>query len=112
MEKSRFGTQGRECTFQITWADQVGIKDDDSIFEALKPFLTQSGAWYRLAETDEKAFQQSDWNDLMKDNTFRKRVLDLVESEIIVKFDKRTGDAKNYYNIDKDNLDKEKELDG
>jgi RecA/RadA recombinase len=102
LEKSRFGTQGRECFFRIMWADQVGVLDEESIFEAVKPFIKQSGAWYELeVEGKPKKFQEKQWVELMKtDEAFLKTVYHLMENEVVVKFDTREGDAKNFYNID------------
>jgi len=102
LEKSRFGTAGRECLFKIMWGGSVGVLDNESIFEAIKPFIKQMGAWYELdvAGTPKK-FQQSGWEELMsKDEAFKKSVLDIMDREVIVKFDTREGDAKNYYNIE------------
>lgn len=102
LEKSRFGTAGRECLFKIMWGGSVGVLDNESIFEAIKPFIKQMGAWYELdiAGTPKK-FQQSGWEELMsKDEAFKKAVLDIMDREVIVKFDTREGDAKNYYNIE------------
>lgn len=102
LEKSRFGTQGRECFFRIMWADQVGVLDEESIFEAVKPFIKQSGAWYEL-EVDGKArkFQEKQWVELMKtDEAFLKTVYNLMENEVVVKFDTREGDAKAFYNLE------------
>jgi len=102
LEKSRFGTQGRECLFRIMWADQYGILDEESIFEAIKPFIKQSGAWYEMEiDGKPKKFQQAGWENLMKtDEAFKKAVLDLMEQEVIVKFDTREGDSKSFYNIE------------
>ena len=36
LEKSRFGTQGRQCNFKILWGDNVGVQDEESWFEAIK----------------------------------------------------------------------------
>ena len=37
LEKSRFGTQGRQCNFKILWGtDNIGVQDDQSLFEAVK----------------------------------------------------------------------------
>ena len=50
LEKSRFGTQNRECFFKILWGTpEVGIMDEESIFVSIKPFLKQMGAWYELS---------------------------------------------------------------
>jgi recombination protein RecA len=102
LEKSRFGTQGRECFFRIMWADQVGVLDEESIFEAVKPFIKQSGAWYELeVEGKPKKFQEKQWVELMKtDEAFLKTVYHLMENEVVVKFDTREGDAKAFYNLE------------
>lgn len=101
LEKSRFGTAGRECLFRIMWGGTVGVLDNESIFEAVKPFLTQAGAWYSTeVEGQTKKFQQSQWEELMKEEPFKKAILDIMDREVIVKFDTREGDAKNFYNIE------------
>jgi len=101
LEKSRFGTAGRECLFKIMWGGSVGVLDNESIFEAVKPFIKQMGAWYEMdiAGTPKK-FQQSNWEEFMKEESFKKAVLDIMDREVIVKFDTREGDAKNFYNIE------------
>jgi len=102
LEKSRFGTQGRECLFRIMWGtEQVGILDGESIFEAIKPFIKQSGAWYEIeVDGKPKKFQQSQWDDLMKDDNFRQTVYRLMDEEVIVKFDNREGESSLFYNIE------------
>lgn len=102
LEKSRFGSQGRECFFRIMWADRVGVLDEESVFEAVKPFIKQSGAWYELEVNGKaKKFQEKQWVELMKsDEEFQKTVYDLMEQEVIVKFDNREGDAKAFYNLE------------
>jgi RecA/RadA recombinase len=102
LEKSRFGSQGRECFFRIMWADQIGVLDEESIFEAVKPFIKQSGAWYELEINGKpRKFQEKSWVELMKtDPEFQKTVYDLMENEVVVKFDTREGDSKNFYNIE------------
>ena len=104
LEKSRFGTVGRECTFRILWAgEEIGILDHESVFEAIKPFIKQMGAWYEIDVAGQpKKFQTSQWDELMEDQTFRDAVYKIMEEEVVVKFEKRQGEAKNYYNIDGD----------
>lgn len=101
LEKSRFGTAGRECLFKIMWGGAIGVLDNESIFEAIKPFIKQTGAWYEMeVDGQAKKFQQSSWEDLMKEEGFKKAVLDIMDKEVVVKFDTREGDAKNFYNIE------------
>ena len=101
LEKSRFGTAGRECLFKIMWGGAIGVLDNESIFEAIKPFIKQTGAWYEMeVDGQAKKFQQSSWEDLMKEEGFKKAVLHIMDTEVVVKFHTREGDAKNFYNIE------------
>lgn len=102
LEKSRFGTVGRECSFRILWAgENIGIMDDESVFEAIKPFLKQSGAWYEVdLDGKPKKFQASQWQELMDDDVFRNVIYDIMEKEVIVKFENREGNAKDHYDLD------------
>jgi recombination protein RecA len=101
LEKSRFGTAGRECLFKIMWGGAIGVLDNESIFEAIKPFIKQTGAWYEMeVDGQAKKFQQSSWEELMKEEGFKNAVLGIMDREVVVKFDTREGDAKNFYNIE------------
>ncbi len=102
LEKSRFGTHGRTCNFKILWGDNVGIQDEESWFDAISPseYISNSGAWFNLKMPDgyEKKFQKSKFADLARDDEeFRKRILDIIDEEVIMKFDKRLGEASQYY---------------
>ena len=102
LEKSRFGTEGRNCTFRILWGTQdIGIQDEESWFDAIKSsnYMQSAGSWYTLTSGDySKKFQPSKWTELVKtDDEFRAKVLELMESEVIQKFDKRQGTAADFY---------------
>jgi len=102
LEKSRFGTQGRSCAFRILWGNEVGIRDEESWFDAIKgsSYLASAGAWYTLKMPDgyEKKFQPSKWTEIIDaDEDFKARVLSIMDEEIIQKFEKRQGDAKRFY---------------
>jgi len=103
IEKSRFGTQGRNCAFRIMWGtDEVGINDEESWFDAIKSSecLTSKGAWYTLETPDgyTKKFQPSKWAEIIKeDNEFKERVLRLMDEEVIQRFDQRSGNAEEFY---------------
>ena len=102
LEKSRFGTQGRNCVFKILWGDEaIGIQDRESWFEAIQisDNLKQSGAWFALVHEDgtEEKFQRKNWTEKLKDEKFYNRVLKIMEEDIIMKFDNRTGKAEDYY---------------
>ena len=105
LEKSRFGTQGRTCNFKILWGESIGVQDEESWFDAIKSsqYLNNSGAWFSLTMPDgsQKKFQKKSWVDLIaKDKAFKSRVLEIMEEEVILKFDKRLGDASNYYDTE------------
>ena len=107
LEKSRFGTQGRNCAFKILWGtDSVGVQDEESWLEAIKGSdnLRQAGAWYSLVHADgtEEKFQSAHWTDKLQDEKFRGRVFEIMDDEIIRKFDVREGSAEDFYDVDKD----------
>jgi len=106
LEKSRFGTAGRQCAFKILWGGQVGIQDEQSWLEAIRgsSSLKNSGAWYRLdmADGTEVKFQKAGWVDKLQDPKFRQRVMDIMDEEVILKFEKRQGKAEDFYDVDKE----------
>jgi len=102
LEKSRFGTQGRSCTFRIMWGNEIGIRDEESWFDAVKSSdcLSSAGAWYTLAlpEGYTKKFQPSKWTELISnDIEFKEHVIRLMNEEVVQKFDRREGDAQSFY---------------
>mgnify|MGYP003648635771 CR=1 FL=1 len=105
IKKSRFGSQNRECTFKIIWAGgEAHIQDEESWFLAIKgsKYLEQKGAWYSLVYDDgeKEKFQQAQWVAKMKNEKFKSRVLELMEQEIILKFENKEGEAAAFYDID------------
>jgi recombination protein RecA len=108
LEKSRFGTQGRSCAFRILWGtEEIGIRDMESWFDAIKgsECLTSAGAWYTLSMPDgyTKKFQPSKWTSIITtDEEFRNNVIKLMDEEIVMKFDKRQGDASAFYEEQED----------
>ncbi len=107
LEKSRFGTAGRNCAFKILWgSEDIGVQDKESWLEAIKisDNLKQAGAWYSLVYTDgtEEKFQSAHWLDKLEDDKFRNRVFEIMDEEIIKKFDNREGDAGDFYDVDKE----------
>jgi len=106
LKKSRFGTQGRQCTFKILWGGDVYIQDEESWFEAVKGSknIEQKGAWYNLLYEDgtSEKFQAAKWTQKLKNEKFRNRVLKIMDEEVILRFEDRTGDAAGFYDIDKE----------
>ncbi len=102
LEKSRFGTAGRFCTFRILWGTQeIGVQDEESWFDAVKKssHMSSAGAWYTLTMGDYvKKFQPSKWaSTLEKDPKFKEQVLDLIQKEVVQAFDERNSSASNFY---------------
>ena len=101
LEKSRFGTAGRQCNFKILWGDEIGVQDEESWLDAIKGshHLVNSGAWFALTYVDGTTdkFQTATWKKKLEDPKFRQRVLEIMDEEIIMKFDDRTGSAESFY---------------
>ena len=104
LEKSRFGTAGRQCAFKILWGGEVGIQDEESWFEAVKgsDHLISSGSWYTLTHSDgtTEKFQPGRWMEKMANEKFKTRILELMDEEVVLKFDKRQGNAEDFYDVD------------
>ena len=98
IEKSRFGSEGRTCGFQITWGKSVGIQDEESWFEALKLSGSprfKTGAWNKMFDRKGKEFkfQRSSWIKKLQDNDFRACVFDIMDEQIIKLFE---SEGKNF----------------
>jgi len=99
IEKSRFGSYGRTCAFKILWGDDVGIQDEESWLEAIKlsgtDRLKRGGSWYTIVGADGKEFkfQASKWIEQLQDDEFRKVVYDIMDKEIIEKYDNDGSDV-------------------
>ena len=100
LEKSKFGTQGRICNFKILWGgDDVGIMNDESLMVAIKSSdkLKNAGAWFTLQGWDKK-FQAATFPKLMQtEPKFSKIVYEIMDEEVIRKFENKTGSAKDFY---------------
>lgn len=105
LEKSRFGTTGRRCEFQILWgAGLYGVQDEESWLEAIKGSerLKTAGAWYTLVtdEGNEIKFQRKQWLDKLQEEEFRKAVFSVMDEHVIMKFKNREGNAADFYGDD------------
>jgi len=108
LEKSRFGTQGRQCNFKILWGtEDVGVQDRESWFEAIKgsEHIKQAGAWFTLMYADgtEERFQASKWAKKLENEKFLARVEELMDIEVVRKFDAREGTAEEFYGEKEEN---------
>lgn len=92
LKKSRFGSEGRDCEFKIMWGGDIRIQDEESWLEILKrsktPNFSSAGAWYTIVPKEGKPikFQSKQWTTKLKDETFRKAVLDILEEVMIEKY--------------------------
>lgn len=111
IEKSRFGSEKRVCSFQIVWGDseKLGILDEKSWLEAIKPSqYVESGTWWKiLNKKDPKKvdfnFQSSGFEEKLKeDEKFRKRVLEIMDEEVIENYAKQTKDASAFEKLEDD----------
>ncbi len=111
LEKSRFGTAGRICNFKIMWGGDIGVRDDESLFEAIQSskHLNNAGAWWTLSYEDgsKEKFQASKWPQLMTGEKFRDRVMAILDEEVVLKFDKRLVDADVFYEEEDEEATKE-----
>ena len=103
LEKSRFGTAGRYCTFRILWGtEDIGIRDEESWFDAVKgsKHMKSAGSWYTLTMPSgyTKKFQPSRWTKMIQsDKEFKKNIIELIDIEVVQKFDKREENANKFY---------------
>ena len=83
------------------WGDNIGVQDEESWLDAIKGSeqLKQAGAWYEICYDNGQTekFQASKWVEKLQDDAFRKRVLEIMDEEVIRKFDDRSGDPAEYY---------------
>ena len=105
LEKSKFGTQGRICNFKILWAgERIGIMNEESLLTAIKKSdkISVSGAWYQMEGYDKK-FQASKFAELLNtDGSFSKIVHDIIDEEVIRKFENKTGKASDFYDTEEE----------
>ena len=50
----------------------------------------------------EEKFQSAHWVTKLQDDQFKNRVFEIMDEEIIRKFDTREGNAKDFYDVDKE----------
>lgn len=101
--KSRFGTQDRFAEFKILWGDRVGVMDEESLLEAIKGSeYLETGTWNKLLNED--GSELAKWQgledgfvrEMKKNDVFRERVMEILEEEVILKFDQRQGSGKDF----------------
>lgn len=104
LKKSRFGTEGRECSLKLLWGgEKIEVSDHEAWLDIIsKSSRASSGAWWKVTLRDGsvKQFRSAEFSNELKNEDFRNAVLSIVEEELITKFDKQVGNASNYYNIE------------
>ena len=92
IQKSRFGSEGRNCEFKIMWGNDIGIQDEESWLEILKrsktPNFSVAGAWYTIIPKEGKPFkfQSKQWKEKLQDEKFRDAVIDLLNEVMVEKY--------------------------
>lgn len=104
LKKSRFGTEGRECSLKLLWGgEKIEVSDHEAWLDIIsKSSRASSGAWWKVTLLDGsvKQFRSAEFSNELKNEDFRNAVLSIVEEELITKFNKQVGNASNYYNIE------------
>ena len=53
----------------------------------------------RYKDGTEEKFQPSKWKSMLTNQKFRDRILEIMDEEVILKFDKRQGEVADFYDI-------------
>lgn len=90
VKKSRFGTQGRSCHFQICFdGDKIGILDELSWQEPVEgsEFVVAHGGWKTLTYKGfERKYQSGGWLEELKNEKFKEAVLAILREQLVVKY--------------------------
>lgn len=85
VKKSRFGTFRKKTTFQIKWGDIVDFDEEMYWLDEISnsPYI-KSGTWWTLTHSDgtEEKFQKNSFQEKLKNDKFRQRILELLDEEI------------------------------
>jgi RecA/RadA recombinase len=108
LKKSRFGTEGRECSIKLLWGgDRIHVQDEDAWMDVIKNSEQVTvGPWWTLKYADGSIhkFRSADFLQELANTKFRNRVVEIVEEELITKFDQQKGNASAFYDIDEDGV--------
>lgn len=95
IRKSKFGTENRNCHFDIRWyGEDVRILDEESWLDHIKHHdaINHSGAgWYTIEFEDgsEEKFRSTEWVDTLKSNEkIRDRAMQLIKEEVVQNYEK------------------------
>lgn len=108
LKKSRFGTEGRECSIKLLWGgDRIHVQDEDAWMEVIKNSEQVTvGPWWtvKYADGSINKFRSADFLQELANPKFRNRVIEIVEEELVTKFDQQKGNAAAFYDIDEDGV--------
>jgi hypothetical protein len=87
IKKSRYGSESRRCKLAFVWGSAENrIADEESWLEALEGCdKLKKGAWCKLVMEDGKEvpFRATEWVEKLKDPTFKKRVLQILDEHLL-----------------------------
>ena len=85
-----------------TLPDELEIKALDAVKSSDR--ILQSGAWYTMVfdEGTTEKFQATKWVEKMQNEKFRQQVYQIMDDEVIMKFDKRQGNASDFYDSEEE----------
>lgn len=90
IKKSRFGTERRQCAFDIEWGAKTGFADKESWLDIVlaSSKCGQAGAWYTLTGSNgqEYKFQAKQWLEKLQDPEFFGVVDKIMNYELIDKY--------------------------
>ena len=91
---------------KLLWGgEKVRVSDEEAWLDIIsKSDKVTTGAWWniKLPNGTEKKFRSASFSQELEDTEFKEAILKIVEDELITKFDKQTGDASNYYNLEEE----------
>ena len=56
--------------------------------------------YLKRLRTPEEKFQAAKWLSKLQDKKFKERVLEVMDEDIIMRFEKKQGKAEDFYDID------------
>ena len=104
IKKSRFGTEGRQCSIKLIWGSgDVHVKDEDAWLDIIKESeYVESGVKWKMIMEDgsEYKFASAEFEKELENKKFKDRVIWIVENELITKFAAHEGNAAKFYSED------------
>lgn len=100
LEKSRFGSEARVCSFKLLWGSSTnsGIQDKESWWPVIKNSarVIKHGHRFELEGTG-ITFWEKDWMDALKEEVVLNKAIAILDEVLIENFAKKLGEAKEHY---------------